>query len=87
MAELEKQVGFSGAEAVGEVLITRVRHKKALDKTKEAITNAISFVSISPLDLIAIDLKMAYSALGEITGHTVKEDVLDRIFQEFCLGK
>ncbi|MDD2431220.1 MAG: tRNA uridine-5-carboxymethylaminomethyl(34) synthesis GTPase MnmE [Firmicutes bacterium] len=87
MLELEKQVGFGGVEVVEEVLITRVRHKKALEKAKDALKNAISFLSISPLDLIAIDLRMAYSALGEITGHTVKEDVIDRIFQEFCLGK
>jgi len=87
MAELENRVSLGGAEAMGEVLITRVRHKNALDNALDAIKHAIGFVPTSPLDLIAIDLRIAYSALGEITGHTVKEDVIDRIFSEFCIGK
>ncbi|MGB9803912.1 MAG: hypothetical protein ACPLUI_08895, partial [Desulfofundulus sp.] len=39
------------------------------------------------LDLVAIDLKAAWEALGEITGTTVAEDIIDRIFRDFCIGK
>ncbi|MCX6375617.1 MAG: hypothetical protein NTU88_06215, partial [Armatimonadetes bacterium] len=40
-----------------------------------------------PADLICIDLKSAADALGSITGETVTDDVIDRIFSEFCIGK
>ncbi|HHY18345.1 MAG TPA: tRNA uridine-5-carboxymethylaminomethyl(34) synthesis GTPase MnmE [Firmicutes bacterium] len=87
MLELEKQIGFSGYETMEEVLVTRVRHKKALEKARMSLEYAIENVASAPLDLLTVDLRQAYSALGEITGHVVTEDILDRIFEEFCLGK
>lgn len=87
MLELEKQIGFSGYETMEEVLVTRVRHKKALEKARMSLEYAIENVASAPLDLLTVDLRQAYSAIGEITGHVVTEDILDRIFEEFCLGK
>ena len=40
-----------------------------------------------PEDIIMIDLTNAYDALGEISGKTLKSDVIDEIFKRFCLGK
>ena len=40
-----------------------------------------------PLDFVSIDLRAALAALGEITGETATDDLLDRIFAEFCIGK
>lgn len=40
-----------------------------------------------PLDLVAEDLRLATQALDEISGHTTPEDLLSRIFAQFCLGK
>ena len=40
-----------------------------------------------PEDLVSIDLKQAYDNLGEITGDSIEEDLLDKIFSQFCLGK
>ncbi len=87
LVELEKQIGFSAKETAEEVIITRVRHKQALEKTKDALLQALDNIALVPVDLLAVDLRQAYLALGEITGHTVKEDIIERIFEEFCLGK
>lgn len=87
LIELEKQIGFSAKETAEEVIITRVRHKQALEKTKDALSQALANVALVPVDLLAVDLRQAYLALGEITGHTVNEDIIERIFEEFCLGK
>jgi tRNA modification GTPase len=40
-----------------------------------------------PEDLVAIDIENAVSALGEITGQTLREELLDTIFSQFCIGK
>ena len=71
----------------GGVIITNARHKQALDEALKNINNAIADIDNQTLDLISIDLKLAYSALGEITGNTTGEDIIDAIFSKFCLGK
>lgn len=68
------------------LIVTNARHQQALKNAKENIDKAYSEIN-STLDLISIDLKLAYSALGEITGNTTGEDILDSIFSKFCLGK
>ena len=68
------------------IIITNERHKDALARANTSIENAIKNMDMS-LDLISIDLKLAYSALGEITGNTTGEDIIDSIFSKFCLGK
>ena len=40
-----------------------------------------------PLDCLGVDLQGALEALGEVTGENLKEEVIDRIFHEFCIGK
>jgi len=68
------------------IIITNERHKDALERARISICQAIDNMELS-LDLISIDLKLAYSALGEITGNTTGEDIIDAIFSKFCLGK
>lgn len=71
-----------------EVLVTRARHQAALEKAVRALEQGEETVQAKlPLDLLAVDLRAAREALGEITGSTVDEEVLDRIFQDFCVGK
>jgi tRNA modification GTPase len=57
-------------------------------RTTAAVTSAQQAVreSIAP-ELIAIDLHAALQALGEITGETTADDILERIFASFCIGK
>ena len=69
-------------------VITNMRHKEALIKAGEFAKNALdALISGIPCDMISIDIQNAISALGEITGLTVAEEVVDKIFHDFCLGK
>ena len=80
---------FSGAVQVdSQPLITNVRQKDALRRALEALASAKEAVTEGmPEDIIMIDLTNAYDALGEISGKTLKSDVIDEIFKRFCLGK
>lgn len=71
----------------GGLIITNARHTNALKKAKDALQSALAGIENFTLDLIAIDLKESYEALGEITGTTSNEEILDSIFSKFCLGK
>jgi len=71
-----------------EALITSARHQQALRTAGEHLHAAqLSLEQELPLDFVSIDLDAAYDALGEVTGETASEDLLDRIFSEFCIGK
>lgn len=70
------------------VLVTSVRHQEALRQTADHLrASSLSLQGRLPLDFVSIDLRAAYDALGEITGETASDDLLDRIFSEFCIGK
>ncbi len=70
-------------------LITRKRHQIAMEKVVDRLQSAIKGVEAElPLEFIALDLWDAWSALGEITGETaLPEEVINAIFEEFCIGK
>ncbi|MFZ5987479.1 MAG: tRNA uridine-5-carboxymethylaminomethyl(34) synthesis GTPase MnmE [Bacillota bacterium] len=71
-----------------EVLLTNVRHKSLIDKAISSIDEAVKAIDGGmPLDLITIDIINAADYLGQITGESVKEDVMHEIFSRFCLGK
>jgi len=72
----------------GETVVPNVRHKDALKKGLEACRRIEHGLkeNVSP-DLLAIDIQAALSHLGDIVGETTTEDVLDIIFERFCIGK
>lgn len=71
-----------------QVLVTNARHKQALERAKKHVQEIINGIEYEiPGDLLSIDVKGAWEALGEITGNTVGEDLIDRIFRDFCIGK
>lgn len=71
-----------------KLIITNVRHKSALEKTNDAVKNIFETIDMGlPMDLIAVDLKEATDALGEVTGEISTEDLLDHVFSNFCVGK
>lgn len=83
-----KELFFKGEVKSKEVIITNTRHKEALIKAKEHCMQAIdALMNTSAIDLASIDIRNAWSSLGEITGETLDEDIIDKIFSEFCLGK
>lgn len=69
-------------------IITNIRHKTALEKTSILLSKARDGIlkGISP-EFAAFDVREALNCLGEITGKTLNEEVLDRIFSTFCIGK
>jgi len=70
------------------VLVTSVRHQEALRRAAEHLrVSNTPLQQGMPLDFVSIDLRAAYDTLGEITGETASDDLLDRIFSEFCIGK
>jgi tRNA modification GTPase len=72
-----------------ETIVPNLRHKTALEEALQAISSILrTLLSSSPLyELMAIDVREAIDKLDEILGTTVKIDVLDNIFQNFCIGK
>lgn len=72
----------------GHGVVPNVRHRSALEKAREAGVRVLEGIesSLSP-DLVAIELQVSLDHLGDIIGETTTEDVLDMIFQQFCLGK
>lgn len=69
-------------------IITNIRHRDLLVKARDNIQNGIKDIQNGiPLDATEIDLRNAFNQLSEITGETIEEDVLDKIFKDFCIGK
>lgn len=92
LEELEEviyKMVFKGEISPGEsVLVSNARHMEALMGAKDSLVGVQRTLEAGmPVDLAAIDLREAWEYLGEITGDTVGEDVIDRIFSDFCLGK
>ncbi len=78
--------GFSERDP-GEMIAT-VHQKDALTKTFKGIERVRQGLDKKiPHELLAVDLRWSVDRLGEITGETTTEDILDRIFSSFCIGK
>jgi tRNA modification GTPase len=81
-------VGRGGLEPGEAAMVTRMRHRTSLVNAESALAKAIESVTAQLSgEFIAMDLRGALDALGEITGAITTDDILDRIFREFCIGK
>jgi tRNA modification GTPase len=89
LEEKIKDMFFKGeVEIQSDTMITNLRHEDQLKKALKNIENSLQDINLSvPLDCIEVDLKDCWENLGEISGDTVDEDILDKIFSEFCIGK
>lgn len=69
-------------------MVTNVRHKDILEKSRQSIVDAIGMTKMmEALEFIEIDVNSCYNSLGEITGETVQDDIINEVFARFCLGK
>jgi len=80
---------FEGSIESGDLTyVSNARHIALLHQAKQTIEDAIQAAQESvPIDMIQIDVTRTWEILGEITGDTVEESLLDQLFSQFCLGK
>ena len=86
LKELMSETATGGRSLDGEFLIEE-RHYLALVRAKGALDAAIAATGDFPLDLISLDIKTCWEALGEVTGETANEEIIGTVFQKFCVGK
>ena len=86
-AEIKKMFPELAAPPSGDV-ITNARQAEAISRARESIKLAIAAIteSVTP-DAVLTDVEAAIAAIGEVTGKTMREDVVARIFERFCVGK
>lgn len=78
----------SPSSEVAGIIVTNVRHKVAIDNAIASLTRAFDALeSNQPLEIVSIEMRDALDRLGEIVGVVTTEDILNRIFSEFCIGK
>jgi tRNA modification GTPase len=82
---VQKTVG-AGIDLNGDFLCEE-RHYFALDRANQKFKQALENLDIVPLDILSIDIKDGWDALGEISGKTATEDIINNIFSKFCVGK
>ena len=88
LKEKVKDLFFNGEVDSESMIISNNRHKQALYRALENCEEALDRVKSNEyLDLISIYVTSALKALGEITGSELEEDLINKIFSEFCVGK
>lgn len=89
--KLEEQIVslvYGGAVSAEAAFIATVRQEECLEQVQLHLGAALNAVQDGlPVDCSIIDIKNAWEKLGEITGETVGEDLIDQIFSQFCIGK
>ncbi len=89
LEETVKNMFYQGEISFNDqVILTNMRQKNALQRAEESLKNVLESISLGvPEDFFSVDLMDAYSALGEIIGEAVDEDLINEIFERFCMGK
>ena len=78
---------ISGSLKSNQLYLTNVRHVDAVKKAKLSLENALNIFEFTTMDIISSEIKDAWNSLGEISGTTSDEAIINQIFSKFCLGK
>ena len=81
------EIATKNMASQGGLILANERHIDALSRAYGHLKDALKALDNYSLDVVSIDINLAYRALGEITGTTTNEEILDAIFSKFCLGK
>ncbi len=85
---VRQRTGLRTLEPFHGVMITNVRHQEILLRCRDYLAKALeSIESGNPSECVSVDLRGAADTLGEITGAITSDDILNRIFSDFCIGK
>jgi tRNA modification GTPase len=85
---IKEQVWSGEIKAEMLQVMINSRHQDALRRARAAAARTIlALRGGETLELVALDLRIAVNAVGEIVGKTTTEDLLDSIFSQFCIGK
>lgn len=86
--EVEKLVYGGQIKQKSSLIVSNARHLQLLRDASKSLADAISMIKMEEaLDFIEVDVKRAYDILGEITGDSVADDIINEVFKRFCLGK
>jgi tRNA modification GTPase len=86
--EIVQQISRNYEQAGDEIVITAGRHHEILDKSLQHLSNAIGALkNKAGFEFVSVDVREALDVLGNITGETATDDILNRIFKNFCIGK
>ncbi len=79
---------FLGEQPEPEIVVTNLRHKTALEKSATSLLEASkSLRGEMPPEMVAVDLQETNQHLGEVIGIVTNDDILERVFSQFCIGK
>ncbi|MCX5780865.1 MAG: tRNA uridine-5-carboxymethylaminomethyl(34) synthesis GTPase MnmE, partial [Firmicutes bacterium] len=84
---IEEMVLYGSLPADGMDIMINLRQKNALLRSREQVENALQNLGQVTPDCLGVDIWGALETLGEVSGKTLKEEVIDRIFRDFCIGK
>jgi tRNA modification GTPase len=70
-----------------QAILVNLRQQQALERCLEQVRRLLAGATALELDCLAVDLREALDALGEVSGKSLTEDIIDRIFRDFCIGK
>lgn len=86
--EIERLFNLDEITSGDETIITNIRHKNLISKSIDCINNVEQSINSNlPIDVVSINIKEILDALGEITGESASDELINNIFSKFCLGK
>lgn len=89
LEELKSRLALkaTGGRSLDSAYVIEERHYSALKRAREKLAAALAGTDNFPLDIISLDIREGWRILGEITGETADEEIINTVFAKFCVGK